>query len=463
MSKQTQTRRAFAPVRTVAAFAVMLSVFGITVAAGAALLGPPKKIAEDQFSNPTSQHHTTVEPDTFAFGTTVVSTFQDGRFFNGGASGIGFATSLNGGHDWGTKGTLPGLTVYSKPAGTGERASDPAVAYDSTHDVWLVNTLTLRGCGSATCTVPTLVVSRSTDGARHWSLPITVDSTPGDDKNWIVCDNGAASPFKGTCYVSWDNGGGVQVSRSTDGGSTWGPAVATGAGGVGVQPLVQPNGTLVIVFLQGTNQVAVRSPDGGLTFSPAVVVAPVTSHAPTGMRALPVPSAEIDGAGTIYVAWHDCAFRAGCSSNDIVISKSPDGVVWTPKMRVSIDPATSAADHFIPGLGVDPATSGATGHLGLAYYFFPNAACTFSTCQLDAGFISSSDGGLTWSAAEQLNTKPMALSWIADTNQGRMVGDYISTSFSGGIAVPVFALAEKVSGGGTDFHEAMYAVQREVS
>ena len=263
--------------------------------------------------------------------------------------------------------------------------------------------------------------------------------------------------------MSWDNGGGVQVSRSTDGGSTWGPAVATGAGGVGVQPLVQPNGTLVIVFLQGTNQVAVSSGDGGLTFSVAALISPVTSHAPTGMRALPVPSAEIDGTGTIYVAWHDCAFRAGCSSNDIVISKSPDGVVWTPKLRVPIDPATSGADHFIPGLGVNPSTSGATARLGLAYYFFPNAACTFSTCQLDAGFISSSDGGLTWSAAEQLNKNPMALSWIAGHDQGRMVGDYISTSFSGGIAVPVFALAEKVSGSGTDFHEAMYAVQREVS
>jgi len=115
--------------------------------AGAATLTASKKISEDAFSNPTSQHHSEVEPDTFAFGSTVLATFQEGRFFNGGASGIGFATSTNGGHDFGTKGTLPGLTVYSKPAGPNERASDTSVAYDSIHGVWLINTLALSGCG----------------------------------------------------------------------------------------------------------------------------------------------------------------------------------------------------------------------------------------------------------------------------------------------------------------------------
>ena len=34
----------------------------------------------------TSQHGTEVEPDTFAFGLTIVAAFQVGRFFDGGAS-----------------------------------------------------------------------------------------------------------------------------------------------------------------------------------------------------------------------------------------------------------------------------------------------------------------------------------------------------------------------------------------
>jgi hypothetical protein len=40
----------------------------------------------------------------------------------------------------------------------------------------------------------------------------------------------------------------------------------------------------------------------------------------------------------------------------------------------------------------------------------------------------------------------MNLSWIANTSQGRMVGDYVSTSFAGGYAVPVFAIAKPPTG-----------------
>src|SRR5436190_16120741 len=81
-----------------------------------ALAGPASanvalnKISADPFQNTTSQHATEVEPDTFASGSTVVSTFQVGRFFNGGSTDIGFATSTDGGLTWGTPGFLPGLT-----------------------------------------------------------------------------------------------------------------------------------------------------------------------------------------------------------------------------------------------------------------------------------------------------------------------------------------------------------------
>jgi hypothetical protein len=48
----------------------------------------------------------------------------------------------------------------------------------------------------------------------------------------------------------------------------------------------------------------------------------------------------------------------------------------------------------------------------------------------------------------------MTLSWLANTSQGRMVGDYISTSVpNGGRAWPTIAVASAPSGG--LFHEAM--------
>ncbi len=44
----------------------------------------------------------------------------------------------------------------------------------------------------------------------------------------------------------------------------------------------------------------------------------------------------------------------------------------------------------------------------------------------------------------------MTLSWLPNTTQGRMVGDYISTSYAGGTAHPVFAVANAPIVGGAD-------------
>ena len=60
----------------------------------------------------TTYHHTEVEPDTYSFGSTIVSAFQVARIFDGGACAIGFATSTNNGSTW-TSGLVPGVTKYS--------------------------------------------------------------------------------------------------------------------------------------------------------------------------------------------------------------------------------------------------------------------------------------------------------------------------------------------------------------
>ena len=70
-----------------------------------------------------------------------------------------------------------------------------------------------------------------------------------------------------------------------------------------------------------------------------------------------------------------------------------------------------------------------------------------NTCQLDVGFISSTNGGDSWSNAEQL-AGPMKLTWLPLTDQGFMVGDYITTSIVPGDddATPVFAVAQAPTG-----------------
>lgn len=418
---------------------------------------PSTRISTDPFTNATSQHATQVEPDTFAFGNTIVAAFQSGRFFQGGSSDISFATSTNGGASW-TTGNLAGITNVQQAGNPYDRVSDPTVAYDAAHQVWMIASLPILNSGTA---IPAVLVSRSTDGI-NWQAPVSVGGpSTSPDKDWIVCDNTTTSPHYGNCYVEWDDfadNNRIRMNASTDGGLTWGPSLTTAdaATGLGGQPLVQPNGT-VIVPVNNANQsslLAFRSTDGGASWTATVKIADITDHLVAGgLRTSPLPSAEMDGAGTVYVAWQDCRFRAGCTSNDIVLSTSADGITWSTPVAVPIDPASSTVDHFIPGLGVDRTTSGNTARLGLAYYFYPNTACTPTTCQLSVGFTSSANGGQTWAAAQTL-AGPMTLTWLADTNQGVMVGDYISTSFVNGKAHPVFAVASANSG--TVFNEAMF-------
>jgi hypothetical protein len=122
------------------------------------------------------------------------------------------------------------------------------------------------------------------------------------------------------------------------------------------------------------------------------------------------------------------------------MSTSTDGVTWSAVTRIPIDPVNSTVDHFIPGIGVDKGTQGNSAHLGLTYYYYPVASCNSNTCQLTLGYVQSTDGGANWTAPVQIQG-PFTNTWLPNTNQGYMVGDYISTSFSGGRAYPVVIVA----------------------
>jgi hypothetical protein len=412
------------------------------------------RVSADPYSNATSQHRSEVEPDTFTFGSTIVSAFQVGRIANGGGANIGFATSTDSGASW-TTGFLPNITTVA--GGTFAAVSDASVAFDARHNVWLISSLPINANGSAAG----VVTSRSTDGGLSWGNPITT-TTGSVDKNWIACDNTAASPFFGTCYTEYDmtsSGNAIRLRASADGGLTWGPARASGdaASGLGGQPVVRPNGTVIMPYLAGNGQIrSFRSIDGGATWRSSVLVTTPTSHVPAGgIRAdEPLPSAEVDAAGTVYLVFQDCRFRTGCPANDIVLSRSTSETTWAAPVRVPIDPTTSTADHFVPGIGVDRGTAGSTARIGLTYYFYPTANCTAVTCQLSVGYVSSTNGGASWSPATQI-AGPMTVSWLPNTTQGRMFGDYISTSvLPGGPAYPVVAVANAPTGGVLD--QAMY-------
>jgi BNR repeat-like domain len=409
--------------RLVALSIVVLAVMALAAAALANV--PVFTVSEDPFTNTSAYHQTEVEPDTFAWGSTIVSVFQTGRFADGGSDDIGWATTTNGGVGW-THGFMPGITSYSTPAGPYARVSDPSVAYDPKHDTWLALSLTVD-------TKDDVIVNRSTDGGLTWRNPVVVSSPVGSndyDKTWVACDTWAASPNYGNCYATWDDfvhADTMMLSRSTDGGKHWSVASVATAHGLGGQPVAQPNGHVVVPFWADAGQIqSLVSTDGGTTYTGPYTISTQTDHGVVGLRTEPLPSAEVDNRGRVYTVWQDCRFRSACTSNDIVMSTSKNGKTWSATVRIPIDGVTSGQDHFIPGIGVNTVRPGANVHLGLTYYYYPNASCSLTTCKLNAAFVSSTDGGATWSSPTKI-LGPLRLAWLPNAG-GRFVGDYISTS-----------------------------------
>jgi hypothetical protein len=395
-----------------------------------------RRISVDTLTASPGQHQTEVEPAVAGWSSTAVATFQVSRFRDGGAAGIGWATSNDAGRTW-RSGILPGLTSASSPPGDAARASDPAVAYDAAHGTWLIATLVL-GDGFTG-----LGISRSGNGST-WSAPVSAARAATNslayDKEWIACDNTSTSRSYGSCYLVYTDiltpRVALQVSR--DGGATWStPVTATAAFAAeaeGALPLVQPDGSLTIVFAVGdAGMYAVRSTDGGATFTPEVGIAPIRRASQPLLRAPSLPAAAVDASGRLYVTWADCAFRTGCDGNTVVLTTSVDGKTWTALTRV---PGTGF-DSFVPGIAADP---NVPGRVSVVTYVRKSISCSADTCSYGVTVTNSRNAGATWTKPQRLDAVAPRYAWLANAG-GQFVGDYVGATFAAGRFVPVFALA----------------------
>ncbi|MEJ7568765.1 MAG: sialidase family protein [Gaiellaceae bacterium] len=401
-----------------------------------------RRLSRDTYANRDGQHETQVEPDSFTFGRTTVAVFQTGRRSAGASANIAFATSRDDGATW-RGGELPGITALAPRPGSAAAASDPVVAYDDVHGVWLASSLALFE--------PTrLTINRSTDGLA-WSDPIdaaaaTIDGDIAYDKQWLACDNGAASPFRGRCYLAYSDfvRGGLSVQTSTDGGLTWAQPVSIAPLSlVGAFPAIQPDGTLVVVYrsaTEGREEIdAARSRDGGATLEPPVLVSPMDAFV-VGLRLPVLPSVEVDRTGRIWATWHDCRLRPSCSGNDVVVSTSTDGNEWTAPRRV-----TSGRTAAIPAIASDPVS----GRLAILFYAVGIG--------IDAELVESTNAGVTWSAPRRLSAQTMLRHWLPGTSQGAMLADYISVTYAAGRPLAVWALASEPAG--AEFRQAIFATR----
>jgi len=402
-----------------------------------------RRISADTLGGAPGQHQTEVEPSVAAWSSTAVATFQVGRFRDGGAAGIGWATSTDAGRTW-RSGILPSLTNASSPAGDAPRASDPVAAYDAAHGTWLIGTLVLGNGFTA------LGISRSTDGVS-WSAPVSAaraqTNSLGYDKEWVSCDNTPTSRFYGSCYLAYSDFAPPRIALevSHDGGATWGaPVTVTAAFGFdaeGALPMIQPDGALTVVFQVADAAIyAVRSTDGGASFAPPSGIAPLRRADQPLLRAPSLPTAAVDASGRLLVAWADCAFRPACDGNTIVLATSTDGITWSALTRV---PGTGF-DSFVPGIAADPSVPG---RLSIVTYVRNTRVCTASSCAIGVAVVSSRDGGATWTKPRRLDTVSPHYDWLANAG-GQFVGDYVGATYAGSRFVPVFALASRPPGAG---------------
>jgi hypothetical protein len=376
-----------------------------------------------------AQHATIVEPDSAAFGTTVVTAFQVGRVRGGGAGTIGWASSRDSGRTW-RSGVLPGVG----------HASDPTVAFDQRHGVWLVVTLGITNGPTS------LDVNRSTD-ARTWSRAVPALSAPAGafDKEWIFCDNAATSSRRGTCYLAYTDlrTESIALTSSSDGGMTWSAPVTVGPRGDVVDglPATLPDGTLVVAWLDGSTIFSARSTTGGASFDPPVAVTQIRFAAMPGLRAPPLPALDVDRRGRLLLAWPDCRFRGGCAANDIVLAISVDGASWSNPARVT----SGSASYSTPGLGTDSRTNG----IVVSAQVVPAGARTVGMA------MAISRNGDTWAPTRRIDARAMNLAWLPLAGNARFLGDYLAASWVGGRPLAIVPIASPPRAGRLD--QSLYA------
>jgi len=154
-------------------------------------------IAPESYSEP----DTLVEPDIEVSPTNpdwAVAAAHDGRYPDGGAVDISYSWTHDGGKTW-HHAPVPGITKAA--GGIWDRASDPVVAWGPDGSVYLSILPVSLDCPSA------VTVSRSTDGGKTFGPPVYAHYSDScnysDDKNWLVVDNFKHSPHYGRLYQFW--------------------------------------------------------------------------------------------------------------------------------------------------------------------------------------------------------------------------------------------------------------------
>ena len=299
----------------------------------------------------------------------MIASWQQDRWSNGGAQGVASAVTFDGGNTWANT-----SAVFSRCAGGSngnagnyERATDPWVSIAADGTAFQM-ALGFSGDLFTAATVSAMLVSRSTDGGRTWGAAQTlvrdVSATIFHDKNTLIADpTNALFAYAIWGRVTSDNSGPAWFTRTTNGGLSWEPSRSIYDPGV-------------------TNQ----------TLANQIVVLP---DSPTG---------------TLVNVFLDI-IRAPSAGNLLgqrmrVVRSSDRGVSWSAPITIAEnlsvgtrDPVTN--DLVRDGTGVPSIAVGADGRLHVVWQ-----DARFGRGDYDSiAYSQSRDGGLTWSTPVAVNAR----------------------------------------------------------
>ncbi|MEE9601019.1 MAG: exo-alpha-sialidase [Thermoplasmata archaeon] len=305
--------------------------------------------------------------------------WKEAETADGPGARVGFSRSLDGGLTWSTNALMELLDTSP-----GRRQSDPWLVVDERGRLYyarLEYTADLVGNG--------VTVSRSDDGGETWGPIVDVD-----DRRDFADKESMANDGNGTVYVAYDDvdsqdeKADIRITHSTDGGGTWRntTAVADQRGDIASPVMAtRPNGTVYAAWWDWGkgNIMASVSWDRGVTWSTDVRVNPIPGSASWDENQawqLSLPSLVIDATGTLFVAWAD----RGNGDLDIVVARSHDGgATWSLPVRLNDD--ASRREQRMVALAVD-------GNDLLLAVWLDNR-----TGQLNVYYANSSDSGRSWS------------------------------------------------------------------
>jgi len=398
----------------------------------------------------------------------IAGAWQQDRWSDGGAHGLAASTSTDGGATWSGEtfadfSRCPLFGRFGDPA-----AQDPGSEFDRASDPWVA-----WGAGSRlhqialTVSQPSvglgldagILVTHSDDFGATWSRPQLIKEDHGgnvlDDKESITAD-----PPSGYVYAVWDRvvarharanlketenaigyRGPTWFASSPDNGETWSPARMVYDPGksnqtIGNQIAVEPDGTLLDVFVRTNNRHAsrgldvavMRSADHGASWSKPVAVSRLIDRpVRTPGDGLPLrtgdslPDLAIDRrTGAVYVVWQD----AVSGTPAIRLAKSVDGGrTWSAPQKVSGSPTGIPA--FTAAVDVND-----DGAVAVTYYDFRRDTPDPATALTDYWIRTSTDGAATWAPSQRVTPTSFDMKQ-APIARGYFVGDYEGLDHAG--------------------------------